>query len=137
MAYRKIKKDGTKAKPTKANKIPLGEFIVKVNEYISDCDRNKQIPLIGELAWYLGISRDTLENYRKNSKYVGIIKRVDEMMENGLLRKGINENKPVFPMFLLKSKFGYVEAQYQKVDLNVHGQLGIVQMPSKKPKVSG
>ena len=57
------------------------------------------------------------------------------MQENALLNKGLNENKPVFSMFLLKAKHGYIESQYQKVDLNVSGSLAVVQMPSKKPKI--
>ena len=40
-------------------------------------------------------------------------------------------------MFLLKSKFGYIEAQYQKVDLNVSGQLGLIVMPPKQPRLKG
>jgi hypothetical protein len=83
------------------------------------------------VAWKVGLSRQALDEYRKKPGYGDVIKRVDEIQENFLINKGINENKPVFSMFLLKAKHGYVEQQYQKIDMNVSGHLGVVQMPSK------
>lgn len=145
MAYRKIKKDGTKAKETnpvnKAKrtdaKVKLDDFIRITNEYIKVCEVNDDPPMIGELALLLGISRETLNNYRKKSVYRDVLKRIDEISENYWVKRGNKSNKPLFSMFMLKSKHGYVEAQYQKVDLNVHGNLGVVEMPKKKPKISG
>ncbi len=136
MAYRKIKKNGEAAKPTlgkgKQPKVSLDVFTKVTNEYLEYCEKNKQIPLIKKLAVLLGIDTDTLVNYRKKPHYSAILKRIDDLTEIALLEKGINENKPVFPMFLLKSKFGYVEQQYVKADVSLSGSLGFSPLPSKK-----
>lgn len=131
MAYSKIKKNGELSKPSKPKNITLDVFTRIANGYIQTCIDKKQIPHTIELAWLLGISQSALNYYRKKPAYLGIIKRIDEMTEIGLINKGLNDNKPVFSMFLLKAKYGYVEQQYQKVDFNVSGQIGVVQMPKK------
>ena len=138
MAYKKVKNDGTPALKSAQKKMPeFKDFVLICNDYLKACTDTKKVPLLQELALLLGVERETLWKYRQKSPYGNVIKRIDEMTEIALLNKGISENKPVFTMFLLKSKYGYVEQQYQKVDLNVHGQLGVIQMPGKKPKVSG
>ncbi len=113
----------------------LSDFVRITNFYVKECDTKNRIPLLGELALLCGVDTDTLGKYRQKPKYGGIIKRIDQMQENALLNKGLNENKPVFSIFLLKAKHGYIESQYQKVDLNVSGQLAVVQMPAKKTKI--
>ncbi len=143
MAYSKIKKDGTPALPTKHKtdrrkgyKVEIGEFIRITNNYLRECEESKKTPLLIELAQRLGIDEETLWGYRKNRVYANVIKRVDEIAHIGWIRLAELKNKPIFPMFMLKAKYDYVEKQYQKVDFNVSGQLGVVQMPIKKPKVN-
>ncbi len=136
MAYSKIKKDGTPSKPAKHKPISVDEFTKVTGEYMNRCEDKKQVPLLSELASILGISKTGLENYRQKSAYVGLLRKFDDLAETMLIHKGLDGSKPMFPMFLLKSKYGYIEAQYQKIDMNVHGNLGVVQMPQKKPKIS-
>jgi len=144
MAYRKIRKDGKPAKETNpANKakrtdakVKLEDFVRIANEYVKYCTDNNKPYLLTELSVLLGISRDTLLNYRQKPAYAAVIKRIDEMSENYWIKRGNEGNKPLFSMFMLKAKHNYIEAQYQKVDLNVHGNLGSVVMPQKKPKIS-
>ena len=117
-------------------KVPYEEFKQITESYLDDCKSQNKIPFQQELALKLGIAKSTLsEGYSKKPLYAELIKRVSQLTEIGLLQKGLYENKPVFPMFLLKSKFGYIEQQYQKVDLNLSGELCIVEMPPKKPRV--
>ena len=137
MAYSKIKKDGTPAIISgQPKKVGIDDFIRRTNDYLAECEKNKHIPLYQELALLLNIDPDTLTRYAKTPRYREVLKRVDKLTEVGLINKGLNENKPVFSMFLLKAKHGYIESQYQKVDLNVSGLLAVVQMPAKKPKIS-
>ena len=116
-------------------KVQLENFVRIVNEYIKDCDTKNKPPLLGELCLVLNIDRETLRRYRQKSAYCGIIKRIDEMSENYWIKRGNEGNKPIFAMFMLKSKHGYIEQQYSKVEMAVSGSMAVIQMPSKKPKI--
>ena len=113
------------------NKITPQQFKKKAEEYVKSCIENKSIPFLTGLANYCGISKDTLTRYKDKPSYSDVIKRIDALSEEMIWNKGLNENKPVFPIFLLKSKFGYSETQ--KIDLTSNGQtLGVIQVPTKK-----
>ena len=45
------------------------ELEVKINEYFDYCDENEKPYLVGSLALYLDIDRDTLLNYEKQSRF--------------------------------------------------------------------
>src|SRR6185369_3149752 len=112
-------------------KLTPKEVIQKANEYLRECNEYKKIPLIAEFEYKLGISESTLLKYRENPTCAKAIKRVDKAQEVALVRKGIDENKPVFPIFLLKSKHSYVEQQ--KLDVTSNGaQVGVVMLPERK-----
>lgn len=102
-----------------------------VDTYIKKCIDNGKVPLMVEFCLDIGLSQEALTDYRKLPQYEASIKRLDNEQEKGLIRHGLDHNKPVFPIFLLKSKFGYQETQ--KIDLTSNGEtLGVVQLPPKK-----
>ncbi len=101
-----------------------------VDGYLVECEKNKKVPFMIELARLLGIDKDNLTDYSRRPHFAEHIKRVKEASETALLRKVVDDNKPVGGIFLLKSMFQYVEQQ--KVDLTSNGQtLGVVQLPGK------
>jgi len=112
------------------NKVTPKQFKEITEKFLKDCKDNNTVPLLAKYEYLLGISDKTLASYRLKPEYASTIKRVEKAQEIALLEKGINENKPVFPIFLLKSKHNYQESS--KLDLTSNGQtLGVVQLPQK------
>lgn len=103
-----------------------------IEDFLEICKKDNRIPLVASLCLFLKINDDTLSEYRKNPKYAAIVKRYDLEYEQAVLRKGLEENKPVMPIFLLKAKFNYRETA--NLDITSNGQaLGVVQLPPKNP----
>jgi hypothetical protein len=130
-----INKEITEIKPYYPNK--LGDTKVSperfkqvADDYLEYCKANKQIPLLAKFEFELDISDDTLIKYRKNPAFARSIKKVEKAQEIALLEHGINENKPVFPIFLLKAKHGFQEAA-TKLDITAHNS-GVVQLPPRE-----
>lgn len=114
-------------------KIAIDVFRDGTAAYLLECKTKKNVPFLSGLAEYLDIDYSTLNRYVQNASYARYIKKVQLASENGLINKGLNENKPVFPIFLLKAKFGYIEQQ--KMDITSNGEtLGIVALPERKAK---
>lgn len=109
-------------------KVTPKDFKAITEQYLKDCKDNNQVPLLAKFEYLQGISDKTLASYRLKDEYAPSIKRIEKAQEIALLEKGINENKPVFPIFLLKTKHNYQETN--KLDLTSNGQtLGVVQLP--------
>lgn len=111
--------------------VDLKRFNDVTQEYVKECTELKKIPFLTGLALKLGISKEAMNDYAKRPHYDKIIKSVDLLTETMVLDKGLTENKPVFPIFLLKAKFGYQEAA-QRVDLTVNP--GVVTLPHNPDK---
>lgn len=127
MAIKKTKKSNA----GRPKKLSSTDFKRISEEYLAECKETGQIPFLGELAVRCGVSADTVTEYSKSPLYSPVVKRVKQHTENGLIRKGLNENKPVFPIFLLKSLFSYVEAN--KLDITSNGEtLGVIELPQRK-----
>lgn len=108
------------------------ELSTKADEYIKECKESGKVPFLVGLANRLEIDASTLSDWAKeNTAYAKVIKRVKQHAEEGLINKGLNENKPVFPIFLLKSVFQYQEAA-NKLHVTTNGQLGVVMLPTKQ-----
>lgn len=102
------------------------------DQYLKDCKENGKIPFLIGLANKLDVDASTLSDWSKeNTSYAKVVKRVKRQAEQALIDKAITENKPVFPIFLLKSVFGYQESS--KLDITTNGEsLGVVQLPAKE-----
>lgn len=111
-------------------KVSVAKFIEGTEAYLQKCEETRRVPFLGELAYKLGISADTMSRYAQQPSYAETIKKVKQATENGLIDRGLNDNKPVFPIFLLKARFGYVETTRQ--DITSNGEtLGVVQLPTR------
>ena len=111
---------------TKLNRATLKS---KAEEYLNKCKDDNKVPLLKELCYSLGISDETLTRYKGKSEFMDIIKKVESAQEIALVRKGIDDNKPVFSIFMLKSKHNYQEAS--KLDITSNGaSIGVVQLPT-------
>lgn len=109
-------------------KLDYNKFKTTAELYISKCEEEKRIPFKIELAYLLNISKDTLTDYSKRPRYSDVIKRLETKTETGLVRYGIESNKPIMSIFLLKALHGYKEES--KLDITSNGEtLGVVNMP--------
>lgn len=116
-------------------KVSPAEVSRVIDAYLAECITKKRVPFMIEVALKLGISQDTLTSYLQKPAYADVIKKLKNSTELALLRKVIDDNKPVGGIFLLKSLFKYVEGD--KLDITSNGQtLGVVQLPTRLPKVS-
>lgn len=79
--------------------------------YYQECLNNsRQLPSIAGLAVELDISRETLYQWVKTYHLSDIITKLQALQERRVLELGItNSYNPVFSMFLLKAKHGYVD----------------------------
>lgn len=114
----------------KEKKVSAVQLNKVANEYIAKCEADKSVPLLMEFAYLLGIDDSTLRRYVESKAYAPAIKRVEKAQEIALIKHGIVSNKPVFPIFLLKSKHGYQDTQ--KVDFTSNGEtVGVVMLPAR------
>jgi hypothetical protein len=113
-------------------KYSANELEKKAEEYIKECKEAGKIPFLIGFANKLDVDQDTLTNWSKeNTSYRRILKKVRRTGEQMLIDKALTENKPVFPIFLLKSVFGY--SDMQKIDITSNGaQVGVVMLPERK-----
>jgi hypothetical protein len=111
-------------------KITAIKFEELLEGYITKRQTEGKPVLMTDFCVYAGISADTLTNYEQSPAYVGTVKKLRLYAENDIVNKALNENKPIFPIFLLKSRFGYIEQQ--KLDLTSNGEtLGVIALPQR------
>lgn len=105
-------------------------FKTVIDKYIKDCTTNNKRPLKSEVAYLLGIDKDTLTNYRLDKRYNEPIKRIELLSETYLNRRLDDTSSNPNAIFGLKAQHGYIETS--KVDVTTNGQtLGVVQLPQK------
>src|ERR1044072_2339590 len=114
------------------HKYSANEREKKADEYIKETLTAGKIPFLVGFANKLDVDPATLSDWSKdNRSYAKVIKRIKRISEERLIDKGLTENKPVFPIFLLKSVFGY--SDMQKIDITSNGaQVGVVMLPERK-----
>jgi len=102
------------------------------DEYIKDCTTAGKIPFLVGFANKLDVEPATLSDWSKeNRSYAKVLKRIKRICEERIIDKGLTENKPVFPIFLLKSVFGY--SDMQRIDITTNGEsVGVVMLPERK-----
>lgn len=101
-----------------------------VDEYLEYCETNKVVPLLQEFALKANVSTDALREYAQKPKYSKALKRLEELSHLGWIRKAERENKPVFSIFMLKSRWNYVEAT--RLDVTSNGEtVGVIQLPQR------
>jgi|SRR5579872_5617310 len=102
-------------------------------EYIKECADKNRVPLISEWVQRLGLTKRQFKDFEDRYSYKEAIERVKEAQEVGLSRKLLDENKPVGSIFLLKSLHNYDDRA--GINVNINGDLGVVQLPAKTAKL--
>lgn len=100
--------------------------------YLGEMKEKRRVPLYKEFALRLGIHPDTLTQYETRDVYDKLLVELKQAQEVGLQRKLLDDNKPVGSIFMLKAIHGYKEAS--DLNVNVSGELGVVQLPQKLSK---
>jgi hypothetical protein len=94
----RIKKDGTEAKQTGPKvKYTPEELRAEVDKFLADCEKKNIPPLLPQMLLYLGISRSTMERWRKelpNAKeYAEVFEYAQLNREGYLLAVMVSDNK--------------------------------------------
>lgn len=96
-----------------------------IESYFEACEKNKEIPKVTGLAYYLGMDRKDLcryENYDKydwlkrcpedvKRAYSNTIKRAKQLIEIGYEELLFNKNSSVGAIFTLKNNYDWVDKQ--------------------------
>lgn len=124
-------------RPSKYNE----ELQQKAEAYYQKCIDKKQVPFIQELQLELGITRETVNEW-KTAKYENgnlkfpafsdIAFKIDTLQELALLKRGIGGKAATFNMFLLKTKHGYIETDKQILAGDSDNKLEIVIVPENR-----
>jgi DNA invertase Pin-like site-specific DNA recombinase len=99
------------------NKEALQEKIDIYKQYLEDSDKP---PTIAGLAYYTGIDRQTLYNYKKDAEFFGTIKRFVDWVIMTYEETAIT-NSSGGVIFLLKN-YGYTDKQEIDINANVKNQ---------------
>jgi len=92
-----------------------GELVPKAEAYVAGEWANEQLPggfkivypMVQNLAWHLGISKETL--YAR-AEFSDVLSKLKELQENLLANNGLSgTTNPLITKMLLSAKHGYVE----------------------------
>lgn len=97
------------------------DMIDAVFEYTDLCESINEFPTLAGLSTYLGISRETLNVWRKEPEKQALsdaLKDLESKQEHKLVNLGVKKDTySPFHIFMLKTKYGYVEPKEDQSDL--------------------
>ena len=80
----------------------------KINAYFNYCEEKEKPYTMSGLAYYLGISRQTLVNYSYEDEYFDTIKKARDKVQMQLEENALsNKANPTFTIFNLKNNFDW------------------------------
>ena len=80
----------------------------KINAYFNYCEEKEKPYTMSGLAYYLGISRQTLVNYSNQDQFFDTIKKVLDRVQMQLEENALsNKANPTFTIFNLKNNFDW------------------------------
>ena len=80
----------------------------KINAYFNYCEEKEKPYTMSGLAYYLGISRQTLVNYSNQDKFFDTIKKARDRVQMQLEENALsNKANPTFTIFNLKNNFDW------------------------------
>ena len=97
------------ASKIKDNFVTEAKLQERIDEYFKWADSNNKPYSIARLAWYLGVTRQTIYNYEEKDLYGDVIKRARDFILAYLEEKLIEEGK-AGQIFLAKN-YGYTDRQ--------------------------
>ena len=103
-----------RGRPTKYNE----EIQAMADKFIENVRELGQLPHIYDLAEYLGVDSDTINNWGKSHPvFFGTIKKLKKLQEKKLMEKGLDNTwNSSMAIFLLKANHGFVD---KVVNINV------------------
>ena len=103
-----------------ARKYNPDELYIKFQNYIDDCIENNKLANIDGFCIFANMDEQTYYNYKKQEQYFDSIKKIESLLLDETIQKGFNSKNPTFIIFYLKNKFGWVDKQEIKTDVNVN-----------------
>ena len=80
----------------------------KINAYFNYCEEKEKPYTMSGLAYYLGISRQTLVNYSNQDQFFDTIKKARDKVQMQLEENALsNKANPTFTIFNLKNNFDW------------------------------
>ena len=80
----------------------------KINAYFNYCEEKEKPYTMSGLAYYLGISRQTLVNYSNQDQFFDTIKKARDRVQMQLEENALsNKANPTFTIFNLKNNFDW------------------------------
>lgn len=94
------------------------ELQEKIDEYFSYCKDNDETPNIAGLAYFCGVSRETIYNYSEKDQFFDTLKKARDYVMYRMESRAIDGGAPAGTIFLLKN-YGYSD-RYENVNENTH-----------------
>lgn len=108
------------------------ELADKLTAYFESCEKSRTMPNKAGLCIWLGITRETYNEYRKKPELSDAIKACDAMIENSWVQR-LAGNSPTGAIFYLKNAFSADYRDRHETDLTTGGEkLTITGMVIKK-----
>jgi hypothetical protein len=96
------------------------DLIAIAHRYFDICDKNRQLPEKAGLCLYLGITRETYNQYRKGN-FSDAIKQFDLFIESNWVRR-LSSNAPTGAIFYLKNAFSADYRDRTETDVTSGGE---------------
>ena len=92
----------------------------KINAYFNYCEEKEKPYTMSGLAYYLGISRQTLVNYSNQDQFFDTIKKARDRVQMQLEENALsNKAYPTFTIFNLKNNFDWKDSNEVKTNVEI------------------
>ena len=92
----------------------------KINAYFNYCEEKEKPYTMSGLAYYLGISRQTLVNYSNQDQFFYTIKKARDRVQMQLEENALsNKANPTFTIFNLKNNFDWKDNNEVKTNVEI------------------
>ena len=92
----------------------------KINAYFNYCEEKEKPYTMSGLAYYLGISRQTLVNYSNQDQFFDTIKKARDRVQMQLEENALsNKANSTFTIFNLKNNFDWKDSNEVKTNIEI------------------
>ena len=92
----------------------------KINAYFNYCEKKEKPYTMSGLAYYLGISRQTLVNYSNQDQFFDTIKKARDRVQMQLEENALsNKANSTFTIFNLKNNFDWKDSNEVKTNVEI------------------
>ena len=92
----------------------------KINAYFNYCEEKEKPYTMSGLAYYLGISRQTLVNYSNQDQFFDTIKKARDRVQMQLEENALsNKANPTFTIFNIKNNFDWKDSNEVKTNVEI------------------